>query len=291
VAITHLFTFLPRGRTRLRHRLLSALAVAASLLWTPGLYAAERTVVFGDVHGGAAELRALLQALDVTNADHDWAGGTTRLVSLGDLLDRGPDSREVLDLLMKLEQQAAAAGGSVHTVLGNHEVMNLTGDLRYVSTSEFAAFAADEDPALRAEALTAFRAARDPTAEDDADAEFERRYPPGFFGHRAAFSPDGHYGRWLLNKPQVLVLDRIAFVHGGLSSHFATESVADFNARAAADLAGLLAGGRALVAQGALPAWADLRHRCRRRSSATANRSASILMVRPGTAVRLPATR
>ena len=48
------------------------------------------------------------------------------------------ESRKVLDLLMRLESEARAAGGAVHVVLGNHEVMNIAGDLRYVSTEEYA---------------------------------------------------------------------------------------------------------------------------------------------------------
>ena len=61
-----------------------------------------------------------------------WAAGRAHVVSLGDLLDRGADSRKVMDLLMRLQGEAAAAGGQLHVVLGNHEAMNLLGDLRYV---------------------------------------------------------------------------------------------------------------------------------------------------------------
>ena len=83
----------------------------------------------------------------VIDADFNWSGGKTHLVSLGDLLDRGPESRKVVELLMKLDGQAEKAGGAVHLALGNHEVMVMTGDLRYVSAAEFAAFAGDETQA------------------------------------------------------------------------------------------------------------------------------------------------
>ena len=75
--------------------------------------------------------------------------GRTHLVSLGDLLDRGDDSRKVMDLLMRLQVEAAAAGGQVHVVVGNHEAMNVLGDLRYVSRGDYAAYAGDEDAATR----------------------------------------------------------------------------------------------------------------------------------------------
>ncbi|MEM8768248.1 MAG: metallophosphoesterase, partial [Pseudomonadota bacterium] len=209
---------------------------------------AGQIVAFGDVHGGYQELRALLEALEIIDAEGTWIGGRTRLVSLGDLLDRGPDSRQVMDLLMRLEAEAEAAGGAFHLVLGNHEIMNLVGDLRYVAREEYAAFAAEEDPAVRAAAERADAAARETAAaagqtssaiapgEALPKAPFEQRYPPGFFGHRAAFRPNGHYGRWLLSKSQILILEDKAFVHGGLSSYFVTKTAAAFNAAAKEEL-------------------------------------------------------
>jgi hypothetical protein len=72
-------------------------------------------------------------------------------VSLGDLLDRGADSRKVMDLLMRLQGEAHAAGGQLHVLLGNHEAMNLLGDLRYVDAGEFAAYKDMESAAEREE--------------------------------------------------------------------------------------------------------------------------------------------
>ncbi len=236
----------------------------------------NRIVAFGDVHGAASELRVLLRALRLIDDDDDWTGGSTRLVSLGDLLDRGPDSRQVLDLLMKLERQSAAAGGAVLVVLGNHEIMNLTGDLRYVSRSEYAAFLADEDPAVRAGAriryLDQARQQVDADVAREADTgvqsadhgpedpavTFDRTFPPGYFGQRAAFAPDGVYGRWLLAKPQVLVLDGIAFVHGGLSEAFAALAIDEYDVRSQSELRRLLELGTQLVATGVLEPWQDL---------------------------------
>ncbi len=234
---------------------------------------ADRIVAFGDVHGGAEELNALLRSLPVIDEAGNWIGGATRLVSLGDLLDRGPDSRAVMDLLRKLESQAAAAGGAVHLVLGNHELMNLTGDLRYVSVAEYAAFAADEDPGERARAFTRFKAELEAAAppksqthtrisrpkppEVDAQAAFDEKFPPGYFAHRAAFAADGEYGSWLLSKPQILELDGIAFVHGGLSDEFSRTSIESFNAQAGDELRALLDAGNRLVAAGRLSPWQD----------------------------------
>jgi hypothetical protein len=231
---------------------------------TDNLPAEERLIAFGDVHGGATELTKLLTALDLIDEDGGWVGGAVHLLSLGDLLDRGPDSRAVMDLLMRLEAEAPASGGQVSLILGNHEIMNLTGDLRYVSAAEYAAFAPDESPEERQAEFDRFLAAYPepaPEAEvldaDVVEAVFTERFPPGFFAHRRAFSPDGRYGAWLLSKPQILVVDDVAFVHGGLSEHFAGESIEDFNLRAAAELEELLALGGRLAAEGTLPRWSD----------------------------------
>ena len=103
-------------------------AQAAPVQWN-GI---DRVVAFADVHGAYAELLGLLRETGIVDAQDHWAAGNTHLVSLGDLLDRGADSRKVMDLLMRLQGEAPAAGGQVHVLLGNHEAMNLLGDLRYV---------------------------------------------------------------------------------------------------------------------------------------------------------------
>src|ERR1700730_7211921 len=95
--------------------------VRAQDTWTGG----DRVVAIGDVHGDFERFTAVLRSAGLIDEDGNWAGGMTHLVQVGDALDRGPDSRKVLDLLMKLEQQAAKAGGYLHALIGNHEAMNL----------------------------------------------------------------------------------------------------------------------------------------------------------------------
>jgi hypothetical protein len=179
----------------------------------------ERVVAIGDVHGAYPALVGLLQEAGLMSADGAWAGGSCHLVMLGDMVDRGPESREVLKLVMRLQSEAQRAGGQVHVVLGNHEVMNLVGDLRYASPQELAAYAADEDPKERKHAL---RHATQTAAAFNYDLrkvhqDFERRCPRGYFGQRKAFAPDGTFGSWLLAQRIVVVINDVAFVHGGLS--------------------------------------------------------------------------
>ena len=172
----------------------------------------HRVVVFPDVHGAYQELLSLLRETAVIDESLHWRGGDTHLVSLGDLLDRGPDSRKVLDLLMRLEREAREAGGAVHQLLGNHEVMNIVGDLRYVSAAEYAAFAGPEDAKLRDQAWQLVQL-QEP---DAARTEFDTAFPAGYFAHRQAYSATGQYGAWLLTKPFLLTINDTAFVHAGL---------------------------------------------------------------------------
>lgn len=203
------------------------LIVAALLFSLPatGQYrfsGAERVVAMSDPHGAYDALAATLANAGVIDTDGNWNGAATHLVITGDLLDRGADSRRIMDLVMQLEEQALAAGGMVHLTLGNHEVMNLVGDLRYVAVGEYAAFAAEESANERERWFQSLLSARRLATEGEVDelllrAEFDRARPPGFYAHRRAFGSEGKYGRWLLQKPLLVVVNDTAFVHGGLS--------------------------------------------------------------------------
>lgn len=210
----------------------------------------DRVVAFGDVHGANDTLMELLRFLEIIDADNRWTGGKTHLVSLGDLLDRGPNSKAAMDLLMRLQQEAAAAGGYVHVVLGNHEVMNLTGDMRYVSAAEYAAFAADETAAEREAAFADMTAA--------GQVVDETQYPPGYFAHRRAFSMQGKYGSWLLGLPALIVINDSAFVHGGFPDWMNQYTEASVNQQVREDLTRLLTIGAQLIDSAAFPPWHDL---------------------------------
>src|SRR6185503_16218623 len=130
----------------------------------------------------------------------------THLVQTGDILDRGSDSRKAMDLLMRLEDEARQAGGAVHALIGNHEAMNMYGDLRYVVPGEF----------------TAFR---------DADSEKHRvaDQPLGYAEHRREFAPNGKYGKWIRGHNAVVQIDGTLFLHGGISPKYAGWSVRKIN--------------------------------------------------------------
>jgi hypothetical protein len=91
------------------------------------------TYVVGDVHGHRAELVTALSEAGLVDSAGSWSGGSARLWFLGDFVDRGPDGIGTIDLVMRLASEAAAAGGRVDTLLGNHEVL-LMGMRRFGDT-------------------------------------------------------------------------------------------------------------------------------------------------------------
>lgn len=172
----------------------------------------ERRIVIGDVHGDFRAFEKLLRRLELVDRDGNWTGGKEQLIQTGDLVDRGPDSRKAIELLMKIEPQAEKAGGKVTVLIGNHEVMMLTGRTDFISAGEYAAFAKDESDELRAKRREALLELIDKGSpllrsryyQDLARAvnarTFDRVYPRGYFALRRGFSREGRYGKWILRK-------------------------------------------------------------------------------------------
>ncbi len=201
-------------------RLLAALLYV--VLLAPSVFAEDgplddvsRVVAMSDVHGAYDAMVETLRNADVLDDELNWVGGDTHLVIIGDLLDRGPRSRDAMNLMMRLETEAEEAGGRVHVLIGNHEMMNMIGDLRYVSREEYSAFANDETLRDRERWFDAW-AARRGGASTALRERFNSTFPRGYFALSAAFGADGKYGQWLLEKPIIAVINRTAFVHGGL---------------------------------------------------------------------------
>jgi len=138
----------------------------------------ERVVAIGDVHGAHDQFVAILRAAGLIDGRARWSGGRAVLIQTGDILDRGNDSRKVIELLRRLEREARGAGGQVIALMGNHEFMRLAGDWRYVSPGEYDAFRDSGSIALRAQAaaLTEFK------------EQFLREVPLGSIEMRQAFA-------------------------------------------------------------------------------------------------------
>jgi Calcineurin-like phosphoesterase len=195
--------------------------------------APPRVVAIGDVHGDYDQFVTVLKDAGLVDGKLKWTGGTTHLVQTGDRLDRGAQSRKVMDLLMRLEKDARKAGGMVHPLLGNHEAMNMLGDLRYVTPEEFAAFKGTDSQRYRDAIWEQRREERKRRGESELTSEDRKRFdaetPLGYVEHRLAFAPKGAYGAWLIRQNAVIRIGDTLFLHGGISAKYADFSLADLN--------------------------------------------------------------
>jgi hypothetical protein len=187
----------------------------------------ERLVVIGDVHGDFDDFCLLLKKVGLTDSLNHWTGGKAILVQTGDVIDRGNKGREAMDLLIRLEKEAEAAGGEVMPLLGNHEVMNLFGDLRYVSAETYAEFADVESERRRKAAYQEYAAwytshaelmeGIQQTALPTTEEEWMAKHPAGFLEYQEALGPTGVYGKWIRQHRAVAKIGGVVFLHGGIS--------------------------------------------------------------------------
>jgi len=166
------------------------------LVMSPGFALAQRIVAIADLHGDLGATRAaLLLAGAVDTTDH-WIGGDLIVVQTGDQLDRGDDEQAILELLDRLQDEALAAGGVLHILNGNHELMNARPDLRYVTEGGFVDF---QDAVAVAEPDSLLLA-----------------HDPAQRARVEAFRPGGEYAKLLAERPVVLIIGDNVFVHGGI---------------------------------------------------------------------------
>jgi Calcineurin-like phosphoesterase len=220
------------------------LLVSAPLAWAgPEKAPAEppaSVVAIGDVHNAFDDFVAILRHTSLIDKQNHWTGGKTTFVQVGDLLDRGPKPREVMDLMMALEKEAAQGGGRVVGLLGNHEMMNMMGDLRYVTPVNYASFADGNSEKRQKGAYDEYVKWRNshtsliaelPQPMELTEAEWMARHPAGFVEQREAFGPKGEYGEWLRGHAAVAEIDGIIFLHGGIHPDLAKTKLDAMNNR------------------------------------------------------------
>ena len=170
----------------------------------------------GDVHGCLGPLRAALEDAGFVDDGGRWIAGAANLWFLGDLTDRGPDGVGVLDLVMDLQKQAAAAGGEVSCLLGNHELMLLAAHLPEKSNPRFS-----------------------PQAEELAHQMFRERWVGNGGKEADSARLTGEHLAWVAALPAMALLDGHLLMHAdtlGYRNYGA--SVAEVNAAVAEILSG-----------------------------------------------------
>lgn len=141
----------------------------------------------------------MLELAGLRDVDGQWIGGRTVMVQTGDVLDRGDGEARIYTVLFDLKTQAEAAGGRVILLNGNHEFMNVQGDLRYVTPGARQSFGPDR---------------------------------------KAAFAPGGEWANRIAAHPVIVQIGDTVFAHGGVLPAHARYGVARINREAAAWMQG-----------------------------------------------------
>lgn len=145
-----------------------------------------RLIAVGDLHGDLTNAKEILKFVQVIDCDGHWIAGRDTVIQVGDVLDRGPHGHEIIDFFDVLRKEAAASGGEFIQLLGNHELMNMQGDVKFVNPRSAEVFG-------------------------------------GMERLKDAFDPvSGAYGSHLANSLDTAVIrNRTLFVHAGLLPEFA----------------------------------------------------------------------
>jgi len=169
-----------------------------------------RIVAIGDIHGDLMAAQQALRLAGATDRRDRWVGGDLVVVQTGDLLDRGDEEKEILDLFSRLQDEARRAGGAVHLLNGNHELMNSYLDFRYVTDH----------------GLEEFKGMVRVNPSDSLLATLE----PQERLRGALFRPGGPMALELSKRPTALVIGPNVFVHGGVLPYHVEMGLDSMNA-------------------------------------------------------------
>lgn len=137
-------------------------------------------LAISDIESGYKTFRDFLISSNVIDKNLNWTFGTGHLVLVGDFVDRGFSTTQVLWFIYKLEQDAAQHGGFVHFILGNHELKNMQGNYEYASPKYF-----------------------------HVAAILEKR-------QNELYDSNSLIGKWMASKNTLELINGILFTHGGI---------------------------------------------------------------------------
>lgn len=209
-------------------------------IWT----GVEKIVAVGDIHGDYDNFITILKKTKILSQQLHWIAGKTHFVQTGDVMDRGPHAKKVLDLLIEMEEEAEKAGGMVHFLIGNHEEMNLTGisldQPGYVTYEQFVSFLPEKYRIKKEKEFKKNNGESDSVSEDVIrqhwiqlmrnDEQARKKYIENF---------NKEYGDWILKHNAVIKINNIVFVHGGISRKFSKWKLEKINDRTRYELSTL----------------------------------------------------
>jgi hypothetical protein len=214
-----------------------SLLIASSLLTAPARQCVwdgvEKIIAIGDLHGDYDHFVTILKNENINLVDEklNWIGGKTHLVQIGDVLDRGDHAKDIFDLIKRLEKEAAAAGGKVHMLIGNHEEINIME--RYFdypeakTVGQFISFLPDE---YRKQKEKEFKK----KTENGGDSNDEWKKLMDDPKAQEVYNENFNllYGRWIAEEHNAVIkINDTVFVHGGISEKYSTWKLQDINDR------------------------------------------------------------
>lgn len=177
--------------------------------------AVKRIIVLGDIHGDYELAINMLKIAKVIDDNNNWIGSDTYVVQVGDQIDRcrpGPGEScnmdityedeasdiKILKLFTDLHHQAIKQGGKVISLLGNHELMNVDGDMSYVSKKGV-------------EEFIDYSQHKIDKSKQNSD------FDTGLTARKNAFKAGKEYGKFLgCTRLSAVIIGSNLFVHGGM---------------------------------------------------------------------------
>lgn len=192
-----------------------------------------RIVAVGDLHGDMAQAQRALELAGVlgwsAQGRVEWVGGDTTLVQVGDILDRGSQELGIFSLLRQLAVGAQQAGGAVHILIGNHEVLNVSGDFRYVTRGAFAESRTVLERMMGPEAAAEALSGGQDGAAAGANPK-KQEWEETLRARLMLFSPGGPVARELSQHSTILMVNDTVFAHGGLLPEHVEYGLENLNA-------------------------------------------------------------
>ena len=187
-----------------------------SVIQAKPLNNSQEVWVISSAYSSYEALKTILVNSNLIDDSFNWTGASATLVSMGDVANR-VDANQILDLFIRLQTQAAKAGGRFLFMLGEEEINALTGNISDLHPDSLAYFASLESKAIREEYFSRyFPLLKNSKESQSLEDKLEKQIPKGLFVRLEMFSPNGKYGRWLRKQSVIERIGENVFTHGSI---------------------------------------------------------------------------